>query len=192
MKSRQHQKETVNSSQHLEQCSNYYEKIYFEIQGLNELITVNKQSQFFKTMAIECASLTSKFRELYGRKPAAGLWNLLPHLYPSCVFTQAASSQGWSTVASLSKTRSPSNSWLHSEEASVLWQPYWIFLGLHNGSVVKEFACDAGDTGDVSSIPGTGRSPGGGNGSPAFLPGESHGQRNLMGYKVHGVAKSWT
>ena len=58
--------------------------------------------------------------------------------------------------------------------------------------MVKEFACDAGDTGDVSSIPGTGRSPGGGNGSPAFLPGESHGQRNLMGYKVHGVAKSWT
>ena len=27
--------------------------------------------------------------------------------------------------------------------------------------------------------------------TPVFLPGESHGQRNLQSY-VHGVAKSWT
>ena len=34
------------------------------------------------------------------------------------------------------------------------------FLG---GSVVKNAPANAGDTGDVSSIPGLGRSPGGGN-----------------------------
>ena len=27
---------------------------------------------------------------------------------------------------------------------------------------------------------------------PVFLPGESHGQRSLAGYTVHGVAKSQT
>ena len=28
--------------------------------------------------------------------------------------------------------------------------------------------------------------------TPGFLPGESHGQRSLVGYTVHGVAKSQT
>ena len=40
------------------------------------------------------------------------------------------------------------------------------------------------DVRDVGSIPGSGRSPGGGHRqpSPLFLPGESHGQRSLAGY----------
>ena len=51
----------------------------------------------------------------------------------------------------------------------------------------KEIAYSAGDTGDVGLIPGLGRSPGVGNGnSPVFLPGESHGQRNLVGYSPWG------
>ena len=28
--------------------------------------------------------------------------------------------------------------------------------------------------------------------TPVFLPGESHGQRKLTGYTVHGVANNWT
>ena len=28
--------------------------------------------------------------------------------------------------------------------------------------------------------------------TPVFLPGESHGWRNLAGYTVYGVANSWT
>ena len=58
----------------------------------------------------------------------------------------------------------------------------WPFLSSSDG---KESACDAGDTG---SIPGSGRSPGGGNGNPTpiFLPGESHGQRSLVGYSPEG------
>ena len=28
--------------------------------------------------------------------------------------------------------------------------------------------------------------------TPGFLPGESHGLRSLAGYRVHGIAKSWT
>ena len=38
--------------------------------------------------------------------------------------------------------------------------------GFPDGSVGKESACNAGDTGDASSIPGSGTSPGGGNGNP--------------------------
>ena len=33
-------------------------------------------------------------------------------------------------------------------------------------SAGKESACSAGDTGDLGSIPGLGRCPGGGNGDP--------------------------
>ena len=39
-------------------------------------------------------------------------------------------------------------------------------LGFPDGSVGKEFPCSAGDTGDVCSILGSGRSPGGGHGNP--------------------------
>ena len=35
-----------------------------------------------------------------------------------------------------------------------------------NGSAGKESACNAGDAGDASSIPGSGTSPGRGNGNP--------------------------
>ena len=63
--------------------------------------------------------------------------------------------------------------------------------GFPGSSSGKESACSAGDLG---SIPGSEKSPGEGNGYPfqSFLPGESHGQRSLVGYIVHGVAKSRT
>ena len=38
--------------------------------------------------------------------------------------------------------------------------------GFPDDSVSKESACSAGDKGDVGSIPGSGRSPGGRNGNP--------------------------
>jgi len=45
----------------------------------------------------------------------------------------------------------------------------------------KDLPANAGDT---LSIPGSGRSPGKGNGNPTpiLLPGKSHGQRSLAGY----------
>ena len=49
-------------------------------------------------------------------------------------------------------------------------------------SAGKECACSAGDT---CMIPGSGRSPGGGDGNPlqySCLENPSHGQRNLVGY----------
>ena len=48
----------------------------------------------------------------------------------------------------------------------------------------KESACNSGN---LSSIPRLGRSPGEGNVNLLiFLPGKSHGQRNLVGYSPWG------
>ena len=41
---------------------------------------------------------------------------------------------------------------------------------------------NAGDINDTGSIPGSGRSPGGGQPTPVFLPEKSQGQRSLAGY----------
>ena len=43
---------------------------------------------------------------------------------------------------------------------------YNIMGGFLNGSDGKESTCNARDTGDAGSIPGSGRSPGKGNGNP--------------------------
>ena len=49
--------------------------------------------------------------------------------------------------------------------------------------VIKNLPANAGDVRDVGSIPGSERYPGGGCGNPGvFLPGESHGQKSLVGY----------
>ena len=60
---------------------------------------------------------------------------------------------------------------------------YPLTNGFPDGSSSEESACNVGDTGDTVSIPGLGRSPGGGNDNPlqySFLPEESHGQKNLQ------------
>ena len=45
----------------------------------------------------------------------------------------------------------------------MILQVSWSFPG---GSVVKTPPANAGGTGEASSVPGSGRSPGGGNGNP--------------------------
>ena len=56
-------------------------------------------------------------------------------------------------------------------------------MGFPVGSDGKELACNAGD---LSLIPGWGKSPREGHGTwqciPVFLSGEFHGQRSLVGY----------
>ena len=48
------------------------------------------------------------------------------------------------------------------------------------------------NAGDAGSIPGSGRSPGEGNGYPlqVFLPGKSHGQKSLVDYSPWGCRES--
>ena len=52
--------------------------------------------------------------------------------------------------------------------------------------MVKNLPANAGDVGDVGSIPGLGGSPEGGQHTLVFLPRESHGQRSLAGYSPWG------
>ena len=57
----------------------------------------------------------------------------------------------------------------------------------------KESACNAGDTGDVGSISGLGRSPGGGDGNTLqYSCLENPLDRGAWWATVHGVAKSGT
>ena len=60
--------------------------------------------------------------------------------------------------------------------------------------VVKNTLAKAGDIKDTGLIPGSGRSPGEGKQQPipVFLPGESHGQRSLVGYSPWGRKESDT
>ena len=53
-------------------------------------------------------------------------------------------------------------------------------MGFPGGSVANNPPTNEGD---LSSFPGSGRSPGEGNGNP-FLLGKFHGQRNLVGYST--------
>ena len=54
--------------------------------------------------------------------------------------------------------------------------------------VVKKLPANAGDKREAGSIPGSGRSPGGGNGNPLQY---SH-LENSMDRQVRGVTKNWT
>ena len=68
-----------------------------------------------------------------------------------------------------------------------------ISLGFPDGSVVKNPPVTAGDTGNTGSIPGSGRSPGGGNGNPLQCSClENSMDRAAWWATVHGDAKSRT
>ena len=62
-----------------------------------------------------------------------------------------------------------------------------MVAGFTGGLGGKESACNIGDMG---SIPGSGRSSGGGRGTPVFLPGESYGQRSWASYSPEGCKES--
>ena len=61
-------------------------------------------------------------------------------------------------------------------------------LGFPGSSVVKKLPAN---TGDIGSIPGSGRFPWirKWQPTPVFLPGKSHGQRNLAGYSPWGCKR---
>ena len=59
------------------------------------------------------------------------------------------------------------------------------------GTVVKYPPANAGDTRDVGLIPGSGRSPGGGNGNPLYYSClENSMDRSLTGYSPWGPKES--
>ena len=76
---------------------------------------------------------------------------------------------------------------LAAKSRPTLLQPYGLLAQV--ALVVRSLSANAGDVRDPSSIPGWGRSPGGGN-TPVFLPGEFHGQRSLVGCSPWGHKES--
>ena len=59
------------------------------------------------------------------------------------------------------------------------------------GSTSEESACNAGDIGDIGSIPGSGISQDQEMATHSvFLPGKSHEQRGLVGYSPQGCKES--
>ena len=70
----------------------------------------------------------------------------------------------------------------------IFWQ-----LGFPDDSAVKELACNAEDAGDVSSIPGSVRSPGEGNGNPLqYFCLKNPMDRGAWRARDYGVTKSGT
>ena len=66
-------------------------------------------------------------------------------------------------------------------------------IGVKEGAEVKKLLANSGDTRDASSTPGSGRSPGIGNGKPlqySYL--ENSIGRGAWWAIVHEVVKSWT
>ena len=66
-------------------------------------------------------------------------------------------------------------------------------MGFPGGSVVKNLPANAGDAGDKGLIPGSGRSPGKGNGNPLqYSCLENSVDRGAWQTTIHGAAKSQT
>ena len=76
------------------------------------------------------------------------------------------------------------------DELGDLYSPY---AGLPQGHSSKESICNAGGAVDSGSIPGLGRSPGGGNGNPLqYSCLENPMDSGAWHATVQGVTKSWT
>ena len=60
-------------------------------------------------------------------------------------------------------------------------------MGFLGGSVVENPPANAGDIGDMGLIPGSGRSPGVGDGNPLSIL-----AWRAWRVTVHGIARSWT
>ena len=78
-----------------------------------------------------------------------------------------------------------------------LYTPESLFMFLQTSSilypvalVVKNLPINAGDVGDKVSIPGSGRSPGGGNENPLQYSWKIPQTRGSWWATVHGVTKS--
>ena len=62
-----------------------------------------------------------------------------------------------------------------------------------DGTMIKNPPDNAGDAGDKGSIPGLGRSPGGGNENPLqYFYLENSLDTRAWKTTVHGITKSWT
>ena len=112
-----------------------------------------------------------------------------------CVYVQRETNSYFKELACEITSTGRLEIWLGFQGCSLLFYCLFIVtvLGLSwdfpGGSEVKASARNAGDLG---SIPGSGRFPWRRKWQPipVFLPGESHGQRSLVGYSPRGRKES--
>ena len=88
----------------------------------------------------------------------------------------------------------PSVKWLPDQTDNLAYYPGLQETGCFpSGSLAKNPPANAGDARDVGSIPGSGRSPGVGNGNPLqYSCLENSMDRGAWQATVHVVAKNWT
>ena len=89
------------------------------------------------------------------------------------------------------------SSWLHRLSLVAVWgcSLLWLLLfwGFPGGTVVENQAANTGHIGDLGSIPGSGRSPGGGHGNPLqYSCLENSMDRGAWRATVHRVTESDT
>ena len=113
-----------------------------------------------------------------GRSPEGGHSN--PFQY-SCLENPIDRGPWWATGHMVTKSRT------RLKELNTCTHTH--IYDFYESSVIKKLPANAGDVGSIS---GLGRSPGQGNGNPLQYSPESHGQRSLACYTVHGVAESDT
>ena len=113
-----------------------------------------------------CQCSLSQYLQPNGRRAGADTWRDLKSL-ALCLPLEGAyvgefvfpfSFVSWSLDMSLVSPLKPTSLLIKTDIVKI--------HGFPDVSIGKESTCNAGDTGDVGSVPGLGRSPGGGNGNP--------------------------
>ena len=122
---------------------------------------------------------------------AKHLWNQIPLINTAAILKPTSRSE-----------RGKFLTWLHSvpgllDTASLLWWSFSASLGINRASqvalVVKNPLANTGDIRDMGSVPGLGRSSGGGHGNPSQDScRENPRDRGAWWVTVHRVTNSWT
>ena len=118
-----------------------------------------------------------------GRSPGGGNGN---PLQCSCLENPRDRGAWWAAIYGVAQSRTRLKRLSSSSSNDIGW-------GFPAGTGVKNPSASAGDTGDAGSIPGSGRSPGGGNGNPLqYSCLENPVDKGAWWVTVHGVTKNQT
>ena len=131
------------------------------------------------------------------RKADVSRWQEKPLKEPALKLYDTLGEQFWSNLESTTAweggSRQRGNSkFIHSFHTGLLSAPD-VTASFPPWFRGKESACNAGDTGDAGSIPGSGRSPGEGHGNPLWYSClENPMDRGAWWATVHWIAESET